>query len=786
MNFFLTLLIILLTSLLSVSTPAASLIPALPAGVASEPVRKSSEPAKTETESERLKKLLKAAKADFERVNSPGGLAIGAPPGTPEAELVRRRFLLRLLTRNYERHLTELANGAIWVKKRKELDLRTAEGVSFKEKPPYSVIMVERLREQVQVGLYRVKDVEIAIETVTVKIQNAEDSLKKAEERERTLQEEIGKESEPAVVAALEWKLGLAALGRKNQATAYAGLQAAHKSAEEELLVVRQEFAFLEKKLEKASKESRFTEEDLQNIKERIEGRKRQFEAELENALAENQALLKRSLLAERKILTGIDLSAGGEASRKKRSPSLVEELYREEVENSNLKIETYQDMLDLNRREQRVWELRYAAEAKGDTGSTRSIIKLLPKVLTELEHEEQSAALRLRLVLRQLNEKESELSQLEQGKEPADIKRFIEVYQVREKLIMTRMREAEALKSVFVRLQDQYSETAKKAATVAKLKYWQYVVFEKIGNLWKYELFTTEASIVVDGKEIKGKRGITIGKIAVAVFILSLGYIAGARITKKIVRYLVNRYAVQESSAMLVRRWTMALLLILLLLYSLNLVRIPLTAFAFLGGAIAIGVGFGMQVLMKNLISGLMLLTERPFRVGDLVDVDGIRGRVTNIGIRSSTIRDVSGIETLIPNSTFVEKNVTNWTYSTHQVRYSVSVGVAYGSDVSVVRGELLHVASLHGQLLKDPEPIATLDDFASDTLMFGLFYWIDLESGTDPRIIASDLRIMIEKQLKAEGIVIAYPQRDVHLDSIRPLQVEVVSRQADASPAL
>ena len=139
-------------------------------------------------------------------------------------------------------------------------------------------------------------------------------------------------------------------------------------------------------------------------------------------------------------------------------------------------------------------------------------------------------------------------------------------------------------------------------------------------------------------------------------------------------------------SLARIARRWILFLEVLLLVVLSMMVVKIPLTIFAFMGGALAIGAGFGMQNLLKNLISGLMLLFERPFRPGDVVEVGGIRGRVMDIGVRSSHILDANGIETLIPNSTFIEQNVTNWTLSSKSVRIVVNIGIAYGSPVKEV----------------------------------------------------------------------------------------------------
>jgi len=206
--------------------------------------------------------------------------------------------------------------------------------------------------------------------------------------------------------------------------------------------------------------------------------------------------------------------------------------------------------------------------------------------------------------------------------------------------------------------------------------------------------------------------------------------------------------------------------------------VKIPLTVFAFLGGALAIGFGFGAQNLLKNLMSGIMILVERPVKVGDIVQIGELVGTVTNISIRSSTIRSADGIETVIPNANFIENNVTNWTYSSPKVRRVVKVSVAYGSDTRKVADTLLGVADRHGLVLKDPAPRVIFEDFGADGLAFALEYWIDYSQGVDGRQLASDLRFMTEKALAESGIVVPFPQRDVRLDAVGPLRVEVVSR--------
>jgi small-conductance mechanosensitive channel len=157
------------------------------------------------------------------------------------------------------------------------------------------------------------------------------------------------------------------------------------------------------------------------------------------------------------------------------------------------------------------------------------------------------------------------------------------------------------------------------------------------------------------------------------------------------------------------------------------------------------------------------------------LVEVAGVRGRITDIGVRSSHIRDANGIETLIPNSTFIEEQVTNWTLTSQSVRITVKVGVAYGSPVQQVSDILLEAAARHGLIQDKPAPQVLFEDFGSDALIFGLYVWVELTPEVDWRLVASDLRYIINKKFAAENIAIAFPQRDVRLELTQPLAVQL-----------
>ncbi len=191
------------------------------------------------------------------------------------------------------------------------------------------------------------------------------------------------------------------------------------------------------------------------------------------------------------------------------------------------------------------------------------------------------------------------------------------------------------------------------------------------------------------------------------------------------------------------------------------------------------------MQTLIKNFISGIIVLAERKIRVGDILDVDGIVGTVAEVNTRSSIIRSADDVETMIPNSVFLENRVTNWTLTSNKMRRSLRVGVAYGTQPQKVMEILTEVADRHGLVLKDPAPFAIFEDFGDNALIFSLYFWIRLGGGTNGIVVASDLRLMIDKRFTEAGIGVPFPQRDMHLTTDKPIQVQIApASEAKSDP--
>jgi len=212
----------------------------------------------------------------------------------------------------------------------------------------------------------------------------------------------------------------------------------------------------------------------------------------------------------------------------------------------------------------------------------------------------------------------------------------------------------------------------------------------------------------------------------------------------------------------------------------ALGMAGVDLTKATILAGALGVGVGFGLQNIVNNFVSGLILLFERPVQVGDAVTIGGIEGRVKHIGIRSSTVRTWDGAEVILPNASLVADAVTNWTLSDRVRRLTLSVGVAYGTDPATVVALLRGVAVAHEAVIDQPEPQALFMGFGDSALNFELRAWTDRADAWVP--VTSDLYLALHAALTDAGISIPFPQRDVHLDAAQPVQVQVVGSDAAA----
>jgi len=299
----------------------------------------------------------------------------------------------------------------------------------------------------------------------------------------------------------------------------------------------------------------------------------------------------------------------------------------------------------------------------------------------------------------------------------------------------------------------------------------WETVreVLHRVAAIWYFQLM-----------EIGG-RPLTIGKVTIAVLVLLIGIPIARVVTRRISRRLFTRLGLEPGAAAAFQTLAFYAVVVCLTVFALWVSEIPLTVFTLAGGAIAIGIGFGSQKIVNNFLSGLILLLERPIKVGDLIEVGNTFGEVESIGARSTKIKSFDNFHIIVPNGAFLDQNVVNWTHENNLVRVSLQVGVAYGSPTRRVEELIQQAIRELEEALIPPEPAVLFDDFGDSALIFDALFWIAMKRPMDRRKVLSKVRFRIDELFRENNIVIAFPQRDVHLGNLQPLQVRLMENNPE-----
>jgi small-conductance mechanosensitive channel len=265
-------------------------------------------------------------------------------------------------------------------------------------------------------------------------------------------------------------------------------------------------------------------------------------------------------------------------------------------------------------------------------------------------------------------------------------------------------------------------------------------------------------------GKNQVSLRTILEGVLSAGVVLVISLWIAST-LEKRVLRTAVTDLSMRKVASNAIR----AFLLLIGLLFALSAVGVDLTALSVLGGAVGVGLGFGLQKLAANYVSGFVILLERSIRIGDNVKVDGFEGRITDIKTRYTLVRQGNGRESIVPNESLITSRVENLSVSDLKFNLTTSIVVGYDSDAAQVQAILCEAAAAQPRVLRDPAPVAFLTSFAPDGLEFTLNFWIaDPDKGKDN--VRSPINIAILEGLRKAGIDIPYPQRVVRVESLPP----------------
>ena len=296
--------------------------------------------------------------------------------------------------------------------------------------------------------------------------------------------------------------------------------------------------------------------------------------------------------------------------------------------------------------------------------------------------------------------------------------------------------------------------------------------VLPALGILDSVQLW--QQTSVVDGQQVVVP--VTLGRVVTALIISVLGWVFLSRVPGLLEIFLRKKVGVQPGTAYAATRISQYAATAILIATVLSSIGGSWSQIQWAVAALSVGIGFGLQEIVANFISGLIILFEQPIRVGDTVTVGTTSGKVTKIRIRATTIRDFDRRELLVPNKEFITQQLLNWSLSDQVTRWVLEVGVAYGSDLDVAMAEVSEAIRRHPLILKDPEPTVTFEQFGDNSLLIRARFFLEQ---LDQRLqVSSEVMLDINRRLNEKGIVVAFPQRDVHLDTSQPLEIRLMER--------
>ncbi len=260
------------------------------------------------------------------------------------------------------------------------------------------------------------------------------------------------------------------------------------------------------------------------------------------------------------------------------------------------------------------------------------------------------------------------------------------------------------------------------------------------------------------------GKSEFTFGTMVFIILAVTVLFYISKKIKKLLVGKIFPRYqmdiGVSDSFGTIVHYAIITIGLVVIVQSA----GIDITTFGILLGALGFGIGFGLQNIANNFISGIIILFERPVKVGYRVEVNDVAGNIVKISARATTVITNDNIAIIVPNSEFINSTVINWSYDNRRVRFNFPVGVSYKENPKRIRDLLIEVANAHSGVLKDPTPDVLFDAFGDSSLDFNLRVW-STEFSDRPKVLKSQLYYAIFEKFKEHGIEIPFPQRDIHV---------------------
>lgn len=669
---------------------------------------------------------------------------------------------LRKMESVYQRQLTatERQDSLKIEKKNLGNKLDSQQESLLAQPPPYNLSRYDSLLDELETTRQQKQAISIALKLAKKVFENAKNDSALAEKNVREATEKLQKEGQTDKSLQLSWYLD-DLMVRAKLTEAILDLQRIIvRNTETESSLVQLKAQINQRHVDWMRSRLAFNQKDLNNLLDSVEERRLKLQTRIDTLRQGQQNVEDAWITAQKEF----EATPGTDDIAKARAVAFLKarEAWRETYQKV---LEQTETILLTQDHEKEFWQRRYALLHKkislkklnswekqtSDyiTGIERSI-QLKEKYQTNLQSQ-------LAGIQKQLSSEDLDL----------EIKQHVETHAEALNKMAERGFESLALlqgtRAIGERLLDEINRKQKDTTFKKKIK----DVGSIIQNAWDVEL------LIVD------ERSITVKKLAIALFILVGGMFLAWLFMYLIIRRFFQKTRLDRGAIATIEKVLYLFVLSVLLIFALRFVNIPLTVFTFFGGALAIGMGLGTQNLLNNFISGFILMAERPVKIDDMIEVEDNFGIIESIGMRCTRVRTPGNVHILVPNSSFLEKNIINWTLSDQEIRAKVALAVVYNSDPHEVSQLMLKAVQEHKKLLKIPEPIVLFDGISNSSYQFIVYFWVSMKKLhlLERRIIESDIRFRIVELFSEAGIMMAYPQGDVEFKTSRPLDLRIVT---------
>jgi len=628
---------------------------------------------------------------------------------------------------------------------------------------------INTLRQQIQTEDTQVQLDQSALARSQTRLDSAEQDL-------RRIQQEADAVTDPAQKQRSALQVQLAQLRR--EAAASAAFLADWRVTLDQIdrSTVSLNLARTEKALAAAGQDTVFNRQRAESALARIE--------QTQNATRDRIETTRKIAAGLNDTITALSkqVEEAKKAEREKESISLAarQAVVTEAASVANKIIQTEEGILTEWTKIQAIWKLTLAAMEKPGSASYEAIKTQSAQSLSDIEPWREQLRRSLQDTQRRLEE-----AQAEAPARDAELRKQQEARLDALRKRVTQLSELVPTVDSVIALQQQMIAESRERLASQSIAEKAALSAENLGNLvkdaWNKELFvTTEKITDSTGNVTTRQHAISLGRLLSALVWLMLAFALSKVVSRTVCNRIQTRFSLDPVRVSALEKALFAAILAIAVLTILNWLNIPLTAFAFMGGALAIGIGFGAQTLVNNFISGLILLAERRIKVGDTIEVDGHTGSVLNLGTRCSRVLKGNGAEVLVPNSYLLEKNVVNWTLTNYRHSFDFAVGLSYGTDIAQAMALLQSAVEAEPKVLKTPAPVVFFEEFGSQALIFRLSYWVDLR-GTDNRVVGSNIRTRIDKVCREQNIQISAPNQDLRLHTPDAIRVRMIPHEPE-----